>query len=1085
MRNILTVIAFFLCSVGVFAQNASSRPDPMIIENLLQQHVTRADFNARLQAELGQTHAFLFTDARYQVLADKAYGKIRKSLIEKYFRSQLNLLAFPAEVDAQYTALINKVRNMDEQSLGFRASRLQGMIDAHAQDIHHNHDHEAGSNRAPGQPCNNPDFESCNFSNWEMFTGTVTGASQYSFSSPTATTSFTTTTSPTPQTGTGSGNDQHYICNGGTDTYGFPMVYPGGSCSAAIGDFTGYGNMASQIRQTFLVSNGDAILTLHYAVCLEDGGHTLVEQPYFRMRVYDQSGNSITCAEYEATAGDGQAGWQTSGIWQYKPWTTVFIPLAPYIGQNVTVEFTVGDCSQGGHAGYAYVDAECGAMAFDMTASSVCAGQPITINAPSGAASYLWSTGATTQSISTSTPGNYSVTVTPVTGSACAITLDTTVVANPNPTAAFSNNGPVCFGQAITFTDNSNGNGATINQWAWDFGDGQTSTSQNPTHTYAAGGNYNVTLTVTTTTGCTGTVTIAVNQPADLTLAPSSVPETCGACDGTAIVTPAGGTAPYSYNWGGAGGNTPSINGLCTGNYPVTVTDNMGCTETATPSVTSQGGLSITNIASTDEACQGDCQGTITITATGATQFSIDGGTTFQANGNFTGVCFGNYNILVQDASGCSATGTASVSAPNPMTLTVGAGSTICIGQSANLTASVVGGTNPVTLIWDNGLPNGSPQSVTPAATTTYNVYAQDANGCQTALQAITITLNPALSVIASADVNICPGSTANISANASGGNGGPYTYVWDDGAGNILNGQNQIVSPAVTTTFTVTASDNCGTPVATDQVTVTVDPIPVVTFTADNLSGCSPVPVNFTNTTAGGSASCSWDFGDGTTDNNCNPSHVFTAPGCYTITLTVTSPAGCVGTATQANYICVFAYPVADFIFGPQPANILDPEISFTNTSTGATAYEWNFAGLDSSSQVNPTYVFPDDVPNSYLVCLDVVNASGCPDSICKTVVIDDFFTIYVPNAFTPDNDGKNDFFIPILDGIDPTSYQLYIFNRWGDLIFETTDPADFWTGQHRGMDCKEDVYVWKITVKDAVEYRKHTYYGHVSLLR
>jgi hypothetical protein len=83
----------------------------------------------------------------------------------------------------------------------------------------------------------------------------------------------------------GSGNDQHYICTGGTDTYGFPMVYPGGSCSAALGDFSGLGYSAAQIRQTFLVSSGDAILTLNYAVCLEDGGHAANEQPYFKMRV--------------------------------------------------------------------------------------------------------------------------------------------------------------------------------------------------------------------------------------------------------------------------------------------------------------------------------------------------------------------------------------------------------------------------------------------------------------------------------------------------------------------------------------------------------------------------------------------------------------------------------------------------------------------------------------------------------------------------------------------------------------------------------------------------------------------------------
>lgn len=1248
MKRTLTIIFLSLLFTNFsFAQiqdDNGLRRNPLIVEQYCNQHFEYEKFQAEFSAAVNPALITDLSAEHFKDYTNHLYKKMRFKFIDAYMKGETDIVSFEPKLNDLKAKAILKTNKLFEQGKTLNMDGTPNLLSTNAfvnlireYLIEQEHSHQ---NRGPGDPCVNPDFEMCNFTNWNLVQGTVPYPSPapFSFTNPVPTTSFSTTNSSTPIL-VGSGYDQHYIVNGGTDAIGgFPMVYPGGTCTAAIGDFTNTNYGASQISQTFLVSAGDAILVLNYAVVLDDAGHTPAEQPYFRMRVYDGTGASIMCAEYEAVAGDGQAGWVTSGTWQYKPWTTVFIPLAPYLGQNVTVEFTVGDCAQGGHAGYAYVDASCASMSFNMTANAVCNGQPITITGPPGAASYLWNTGATTQSINTSTPGFYSVTVTPVTGSACAITLDTTVLASPNPIANFIHNAPVCTGVPVNFTDQSNPNGATIGTWAWDFGDGQTSALQSPNHAYAAPGNYNVTLTVTTTAGCIHSVTIPVtitggtppiinpagpfcstaaatnltvnvpggtwsatcgacinaasgqfnpalatpgnntitytiggacggvdteviivesialnsitstdvdcfgncngqvtisatgatqysinggalqasgsftglcagnynvlaqsaigcqvtgaipvNQPTALTLPINSTNETCfQSCDGTASVTPGGGTTPYTLSWSNGAGNVTAINSLCTGAYTATLTDDNGCVLTANTNITGPPQLVISNIASTMESCQGACDGTITITSPLGVQFSINGGVTFQATGNFANVCSGNYNVTVEDANGCSATGVIAVSSPNPMTLTVGNDTTICIGGTATLIANVVGGTNPTTLIWDQGLPVGSPQNVSPVVNTTYSVFAQDANGCFTPPQTITVTINPPLNVIALQDASICVGATANITANASGGNGGPYTYSWNDGAGNILNGPSHTVTPLVTTVYTVTASDNCGTPVATDQVTITVNQLPVVAFVADTLQGCTPVAVNFTNNTDPAlTGNCFWDFGDGTTSNNCVTSHTFTTPGCYDISLTVTSPDGCVGSLTQNQYICVFPYPIADFEFGPQPADILSPEIDFVNTSSGATIYNWDFAGLGTSTLINPSFVFPSDEPGNYNVCLVVENQHGCVDDICKIVVIDDYFTIYVPNAFTPDGDGVNDLFFALADGIDPTSFELMVFNRWGDLIFTTNDPNGTWDGTHRGQKSQQDVYVWKIKLKDAVEGKKHAFYGHVSLLR
>jgi gliding motility-associated-like protein len=278
--------------------------------------------------------------------------------------------------------------------------------------------------------------------------------------------------------------------------------------------------------------------------------------------------------------------------------------------------------------------------------------------------------------------------------------------------------------------------------------------------------------------------------------------------------------------------------------------------------------------------------------------------------------------------------------------------------------------------------------------------------------------------------------------------------------------------------------SGGCGTPVATDVVTVNVLTLPSVNFSVDNTQGCTPVTVNFSHTPEPGS-NCNWDFGDGTTSTNCNPQHIFTQPGCYTITLNTTNSSGCPNDTSVSNMICVFAMPEADFSFLPQPASVFDPEVTFTNLTVGGSGYAWDFDGLGYSIQTNPSFTFPADSGGAYLVCLSTVSNEGCMDSTCHMVIIESEFLMYVPNTFTPDGDGHNDIFFPVFQGEDPTTYELFIFNRWGELIFQSNNKLIGWDGTHNGIKSKEDVYVWKIKVRKELNQDKKEFIGHVNLLR
>jgi gliding motility-associated-like protein len=183
------------------------------------------------------------------------------------------------------------------------------------------------------------------------------------------------------------------------------------------------------------------------------------------------------------------------------------------------------------------------------------------------------------------------------------------------------------------------------------------------------------------------------------------------------------------------------------------------------------------------------------------------------------------------------------------------------------------------------------------------------------------------------------------------------------------------------------------------------------------------------------------------------------------------------------------FNYPTANFGFSPSVITVLDPTVTFLDSSsTDVTSFEWNFSDtalLGTSNVENPIYVFPDSLPNTFYVQLIVTNANGCTDTAYNSILMNGVFNFYMPNAFTPNGDGNNDFFFPKGEGVDVNNYDMYIFDRWGERIFETTDFIKQWDGTHMNTPVKGDVYVWKVITKDQYTNKKYTYTGHVTLVR
>jgi gliding motility-associated-like protein len=577
----------------------------------------------------------------------------------------------------------------------------------------------------------------------------------------------------------------------------------------------------------------------------------------------------------------------------------------------------------------------------------------------------------------------------------------------------------------------------------------------------------------------------------------------------------------YTYSWtpaSGSNGVTTPITQATQASpdystwYVVTVTDIAGgCSDQDSVFVFTDC-CDPTNVTTVATSCFGGANGEISIAPQGNNApFDI---TVEDAAGNVvhnnpslalggtelvTGLPAGTYTVFTTDQTMCIHDTTVIITEP-PQVLVTATDTTICQTGTATLVATASSGSGgPYTYNWI-GIGAGTP-TVNPTANTCYDVYATDVNGCGSDTTQLCVTLLPGLTATANAAVTgACPGTPLTLTGTGADGNGGPYTLSWYQQSGGSA-GSGTIIS--VTTanpgnpevdyvaTYCVIVTDGCETPADTACVDITTFAVPNVTFTSDTTQGCYPVDINFINTTNPALIGSSfWDFGDGNTSTANYIMNTYVDPGMYTVTLTVMSVNGCVADTTAMNYIFAHSYPVADFDYNPQVGTVLNSEITFTNTSFDNTYNEWSFATtggsvLGGSNDVNPSFVFPINNPDSYLVTLYIENDHNCPDTISKVIVIEGIFTLYTPNSFTPDGDGTNDFFHAMGDGVEPGTYEMLIYDRWGELIFRSEDIATGWDGTYRGFQCKQDVYVWKIYATDRFTGQKRQFAGHVTLIR
>jgi len=713
----------------------------------------------------------------------------------------------------------------------------------------------------------------------------------------------------------------------------------------------------------------------------------------------------------------------------------------------------------------------------------ICPGTSTTLSA-TGGTTYSWTptTGLNNPNIGTPIASPTSTTTYTVISSnvgGCQDTGMVTVTVFPQPVADAGNDVEICTGGSTGL--NATGGGT----YSWSPTAGLSNPNiANPTASPTATTTY--TVTITDGNGCVDSddVIVTVNP-----LPSINAGNDVEICIGSSTTLTATGGVTYSWSPTTALSDpniaNPVASPTTTITYTVTGTDAKGCVNTDDVMVTVN---PLPTVSAGNDVVI--CTGTsTTLTATGGVTYSWFPSTGLNnaniANPIASPTADITYTVTVIDAKGCVNTDDVMVTL-NPLpTVSAGNDQVICSGASTQLQATgnaimydwfTIGNPTPIS--------SGATLDITPSFSTQYVLRGTDAVGC-ISWDTVLVSVDPTPVARLSAG-DICQGNTMTFTNTSSGA----VNYDWNFGDPSGSSNTSMVFEPlhvyqdSGTYTVTLIASTAIGC-ADTATINVRVNYVPSPTFDGGQ-PGCPPVTATFRNTSLDfdSNYTYTWVFGDGRSiaSNDDSITYTYNNSGIYDVALRVITPEGCSNELLRPAYIEVYPKPIADFVSDPEVTNVYAPQISFTDRSTGADRWFWNFGDRTGSIEQHPRHEYSDT--GSFTVWLRVENINGCTDSIPKTILIRDVYTFFAPNSFTPDGDGINEAFIPQGYAIDYDQYTLYIFDRWGELIRKINDYFAGWNGTYKGKLVETETYVWKVELKDIYGV-DHQYIGRVSVIK
>lgn len=490
----------------------------------------------------------------------------------------------------------------------------------------------------------------------------------------------------------------------------------------------------------------------------------------------------------------------------------------------------------------------------------------------------------------------------------------------------------------------------------------------------------------------------------------------------------------------------------------------------------------------TNPVCYGSSDGSISITSAGANQYSFNNGTSWQSSNIQSGFAAGTYTVCAKNALGCQKCTTVTLTNPPQIVMTVSNDTTICQNGTASIWASATGGAT-YSYHWDHSPALVASTQVNPTVNTWYPVQAESDLGCWSNRDSIYVMMNPVLSGIMSPEAFTCPGYMDSIMVIASGGIGAPYTMTWSTGQTDVGTVSTLRDNPQQTSTYTVTINDVCETTPITLTGVINAFPVPVPLISVDQATKCEPAVFELVNMTDPMmSQNTIWKISNG--DEFIDVDSVTSSSmmnGTYDVQLIVTSPEGCIDSVTWSNYLTVMQTPVADFKWSPDPITMFNTEVLFTEYALYADSYQWSFPGATPASSTNEDQVvlYPDGQTGTYFVTLIATSYLGCTDTVTKQVVILPEVILYAPNAFTPDGDEFNQSWRVYIEGIDEFDFDLQVYNRWGEIIWESHDANASWDGTYNGSPVPQGAYTWVIRARELISDKKYVWNGTINIIK
>lgn len=716
-----------------------------------------------------------------------------------------------------------------------------------------------------------------------------------------------------------------------------------------------------------------------------------------------------------------------------------------------------------------------------------------TVNGGKAPYTYLWNdpNSTTTRKVSSLSPGLYQVIVTDA--NQCVTSQEVEILAPTQPIAiGFNPINPSCFGSANGQLEAIVSQGKSPYTYKWNVG-GTGNT--NRLFNLKVGSYY---IDVTDANGCRASDTINLTQPNILLAIRNEKDVNCaGLENGQVTFNAQGGTPNYTYILNQSTQNTTGIfTGLPSGLHALEIIDKNGCKYDDEFVITEPKALQFA-IDKSDVACNGEKNGgvRILIEGGGTPNYSIS----FN-NGAFvdttilkaTALKAGTYPFIIKDKNGCSINNNVQLIEPNALSASANGSGTFCVGEEVELTATVSGGTPTYTYSWSSSLINNDTILEYPTETTNYFFQGIDANGCKTPPIKLDVNIrnlfDDSVSVLAN-DTN-CFGDKYTVQAvHFKDGQDSDYMYNWSPNIGNNT-GPYTFTANNNSINYVLTITDVCGNEVK-DSILVIGVKRPEYILPDTVATACVPYNIIIADTINSntGTLKYSW-FVNGTLEETSNVFvRNFNQAGEYNIRVVIETLFGCKTTAANTSKIFINESPTA-YAESDKTEDILrDATFNFYNLSNGYTSYYWTFGDGDSSFVMNPTKTYADT--GLYNATIHVENNNGCPAEFPIQVRVKPYYILVVPSGFTPSgNQGgeydptntDNDVFYPFTDFV--RDYSFKIFNRWGELVFESNNLEIGWDGYYKGKLSQQDVYVWKlnITYTDGFKVSKT---GDVTLFR